>query len=121
VEGIPVGVIAGAGLAGVHAGAGLGAAFRAAGLRRAGLRAAAFFPGLALRTVFFRRATLLADARFAEDLRAVFFRRGDLRPARFLATVSPPLHALLESGNQYITRVILCQGGEKLPERGQLR
>ena len=121
-EGIPEGAIAGAGLGGVHAGAGLGDAFRAAGLRRAGLRAAAFFLGLALRALFFRRATFLADARFAEDLR-VFFRRGDLRLARFLATVSPPLHGLLEYVNQYITRVILCQdkAAQRAPKRAQLR
>jgi len=114
-------VIAGAGLGGVHAGAGLGDAFRAAGLRPADLRAAAFFLGWAFRALFFRRATFLADARFAEDLRAVFFRRGDLRLARFLATVSPPLHGLLEYANQYITRVILCQDAERGREPRQLR
>lgn len=99
----------------------LGVAFRATGLRRATLRAAAFFLGLALRAVFFRRATFLADAFFAEDLRAAFFRRGDLRFARFLATVSPPLLGLLENGGQYITRVILCQDGETGPDRRQPR
>jgi hypothetical protein len=85
------------------------------------LRAAAFFLGLAFLAVFFRRATFLADALFPEDLRAVFFRRGDLRLARFLATVSPPLHVQLDNGNQYITRVILCQDGEMDPESRQLR
>jgi hypothetical protein len=100
-------------------GAVLGAAFRATGLRRATLRAAAFRAGLALRAVCFRRATFLADAFFAEDLRAAFFRRGDLRFARFLATVSPPLLVLLENGGQYITRVILCQDGGKGPDRRQ--
>ena len=111
---------AGAGLGGVHAGTGPGAAFRAAGFRRAVLRAAAFFLGLALRAGFFRRATFLADAFLAEDLRAAFFRRGDLRSARFLATVSPPLLGLLENGGQYITRVILCQDGEPGAEWRQL-
>ncbi|HEV8702986.1 MAG TPA: hypothetical protein VGV60_17075 [Candidatus Polarisedimenticolia bacterium] len=121
VAGIPEGEIAGAWLEGVDTGAGLGAAARAAGLRRAVVRAAAFFLGRAFLAVFFRRATFLADALFAEDLRAAFFRRGDLRLARFLATVSPPLHVLLENDNQYITRVILCQDGETGPESCQLR
>lgn len=79
----------GAGLGGVGMEVIPGAAFRATGLRRAALRAAAFFAGLALRAAaflaglalravfFFRRATFLADAFFAEDLRAAFFLRGD--------------------------------------------
>ena len=99
------GTAAGAGPEGVGTGAVLGAAFRAAGLRRV-----AFLAGLALR-VTLRRATFLADAFFPEALRVAFFRRGALRLADFLATVSPPLLDMLENGAQYITRVILCQDG----------
>ena len=103
------GTAAGAGPEGVGTGAVLGAAFRAAGLRRVAFLAA-FLAGLALR-VTLRRATFLADAIFPEALRVAFFRRGALRLADFLATVSPPLLDMLENGAQYITRVILCQDG----------
>jgi hypothetical protein len=119
ITGLVEGVTAGAGSGRVGMGAVLGAAFRATGLRRAALRAATFLAGLALRAVF-RRATFLADAFFAEDLRPAFFPRGDLCFTRFLATVSPPLLGLLENGNQYITRVILCQDGETRRDRRQL-